>query len=235
MDKWNDEIYQWRYSSIITLFGKEFSWAWRVIEKRFIFFTFISSFRLKQKYLQNPKDYTVIVASYDVVRSDIAFFSYVNWFFEQNLYYFFSLRQELFHLTIVYSMKAMLFEIRKPNYRKPFVRFLQVCFHKTQQTIEWIYGFSIAHLAHRLILSGTPIQNNALELWKLFDFLMPGYLGSEKQFIRRYQKPLLASSRDRDLEHGRNRIFILSIKNNKQSSVFFLRSHFRTISYGCFA
>ena len=27
---------------------------------------------------------------------------------------------------------------------------------------------------HRLILSGTPIQNNVLELWGLFDWLMPG-------------------------------------------------------------
>jgi TATA-binding protein-associated factor len=27
---------------------------------------------------------------------------------------------------------------------------------------------------HRLILSGTPIQNSATELWSLFDFLMPG-------------------------------------------------------------
>jgi hypothetical protein len=34
-------------------------------------------FRLRLKYQQNPKEYTVIVASYDVVRSDIAFFSYV--------------------------------------------------------------------------------------------------------------------------------------------------------------
>ena len=34
---------------------------------------------------------------------------------------------------------------------------------------------------HRLILSGTPIQNNVLELWSLFDFLMPGFLGSERQ------------------------------------------------------
>lgn len=31
---------------------------------------------------------------------------------------------------------------------------------------------------HRLILTGTPIQNNVLELWSLFDFLMPGFLGS---------------------------------------------------------
>jgi TATA-binding protein-associated factor len=30
---------------------------------------------------------------------------------------------------------------------------------------------------HRLVLSGTPIQNSALELWSLFDFLMPGFLG----------------------------------------------------------
>lgn len=27
--------------------------------------------------------------------------------------------------------------------------------------------------ARRLILSGTPLQNNAVELWSLFDFLMP--------------------------------------------------------------
>ncbi|CAD7093413.1 unnamed protein product [Hermetia illucens] len=46
---------------------------------------------------------------------------------------------------------------------------------------------------HRLILSGTPIQNNVLELWSLFDFLMPGFLGTEKQFINRYSRPILAS------------------------------------------
>jgi TATA-binding protein-associated factor len=34
---------------------------------------------------------------------------------------------------------------------------------------------------HRLVLSGTPIQNSALELWSLFDFLMPGFLGGERQ------------------------------------------------------
>ncbi|MBW0488226.1 hypothetical protein O181_027941 [Austropuccinia psidii MF-1] len=46
---------------------------------------------------------------------------------------------------------------------------------------------------HRLILSGTPIQNNALELWSLFDFLMPGFLGTEKYFNERFGRPINAS------------------------------------------
>ncbi|XP_055378058.1 TATA-binding protein-associated factor 172 [Condylostylus longicornis] len=46
---------------------------------------------------------------------------------------------------------------------------------------------------HRLILSGTPIQNNVLELWSLFDFLMPGFLGTEKQFLVKFSRPILAS------------------------------------------
>lgn len=59
---------------------------------------------------------------------------------------------------------------------------------------------------HRLILSGTPIQNNVLELWSLFDFLMPGFLGSEKVFNDRFAKPIAASknskSSSKDQEAG---------------------------------
>ena len=35
---------------------------------------------------------------------------------------------------------------------------------------------------HRLALSGTPIENTALDLWTIFRFLMPGLLGGRKEF-----------------------------------------------------
>ena len=40
------------------------------------------------------------------------------------------------------------------------------------------------------MLSGTPIQNSVLELWALFDFLMPGFLGSETAFKSTYGQAL---------------------------------------------
>ena len=46
---------------------------------------------------------------------------------------------------------------------------------------------------HRLVLSGTPIQNSALELWGLFDFLMPGFLGGEREFNARFGRALRAA------------------------------------------
>jgi SNF2 family DNA or RNA helicase len=43
---------------------------------------------------------------------------------------------------------------------------------------------------HRLVLTGTPLENSVLDLWSIFDFLMPGYLGSAQDFRERYEIPI---------------------------------------------
>jgi superfamily II DNA or RNA helicase len=43
---------------------------------------------------------------------------------------------------------------------------------------------------HRLCLTGTPIENSLLELWSLFDFLMPDLLGNEATFRHFYRIPI---------------------------------------------
>ncbi|AEI46166.1 DEAD/DEAH box helicase [Paenibacillus mucilaginosus] len=39
---------------------------------------------------------------------------------------------------------------------------------------------------HRIALTGTPIENRLTELWSIFDFLNPGYLGTLRDFTHRY-------------------------------------------------
>lgn len=43
---------------------------------------------------------------------------------------------------------------------------------------------------NRIILSGTPIQNNLLELWSLFDFVFPGRLGTLPVFQQQFSIPI---------------------------------------------
>ena len=40
--------------------------------------------------------------------------------------------------------------------------------------------------AHRLVLTGTPLENSSEDLWSIFDFLHPGMLGSFNAFRRAY-------------------------------------------------
>jgi SNF2 family DNA or RNA helicase len=39
---------------------------------------------------------------------------------------------------------------------------------------------------HRLVLTGTPVENRLLDLWSLFGFALPGLLGSQASFKRLY-------------------------------------------------
>lgn len=50
---------------------------------------------------------------------------------------------------------------------------------------------------HRIAMTGTPIENRLTELWSIFDFLNPGYLGSLNHFRSRFVNPI---ERTRDAE-----------------------------------
>ncbi|MDP3226553.1 MAG: DEAD/DEAH box helicase [Acidovorax sp.] len=43
---------------------------------------------------------------------------------------------------------------------------------------------------HRLCLSGTPMENHLGEIWSLFHFLMPGFLGSQQRFKEVFRTPI---------------------------------------------
>jgi SNF2 family DNA or RNA helicase len=43
---------------------------------------------------------------------------------------------------------------------------------------------------YRLALTGTPVENRLLDLWSIFNFLNPGYLGKESQFRKFFEVPI---------------------------------------------
>ena len=43
---------------------------------------------------------------------------------------------------------------------------------------------------HRLALSGTPVENHLIDLWAIFDFLAPGFLGKLSDFQKNYVRPI---------------------------------------------
>ncbi len=43
---------------------------------------------------------------------------------------------------------------------------------------------------HKLCITGTPMENHLGEVWSLYDFLMPGFLGARDQFTRYYRSPI---------------------------------------------
>ncbi|XP_055817953.1 protein CHROMATIN REMODELING 24 isoform X2 [Solanum dulcamara] len=60
--------------------------------------------------------------------------------------------------------------------------------------------------AHRIIISGTPLQNNLKELWALFNFCCPGLLGDKQWFKEKYEHLILRgndkNAYDRDKRIG---------------------------------
>ncbi|MFT5535355.1 MAG: superfamily II DNA or RNA helicase [Burkholderiaceae bacterium] len=70
---------------------------------------------------------------------------------------------------------------------------------------------------HRLCLTGTPMENHLGELWSMFDFLLPGFLGAQKDFTKRWRTPIekAGDTVRRDLLARRIRPFMLRRRKNE--------------------
>jgi len=55
------------------------------------------------------------------------------------------------------------------------------------KTTQIIYALKANH---RLCLTGTPIENHLGELWSMYHFLMPGYLGTQQHFTKLFKTPI---------------------------------------------
>lgn len=68
----------------------------------------------------------------------------------------------------------------------------------------------------RLCLSGTPLENHLGELWSLFHFLLPGWLGDAKAFSQAYRVPIERHGSEIRLQHLNSRIKPFLLRRTKE-------------------
>ena len=68
---------------------------------------------------------------------------------------------------------------------------------------------------HRLCLSGTPMENHLGEIWSLFHFLMPGFLGSYKRFTELFRTPIEKQGNTERLAQLRARVTPFMLRRTK--------------------
>jgi hypothetical protein len=69
---------------------------------------------------------------------------------------------------------------------------------------------------YRLVLTSTPLENSVSELWSMYDFLMPGFLGKIDHFLARFQRPIMESNDRSTLEHLRRKVQPFMLRRTKQ-------------------
>jgi len=69
---------------------------------------------------------------------------------------------------------------------------------------------------HRLVLTGTPVENNAIELWSQFAFLNPGLLGSLEYFRQEFAVPIERNGSTEAAQALRRLVFPFILRRTKE-------------------
>jgi len=72
---------------------------------------------------------------------------------------------------------------------------------------------------HRLALSGTPLENSIADLWSIFDFLMPSFLGTYERFREIYETPIVQGQDSQKLTELSRRIAPFVLRRLKQDVI----------------
>ena len=85
----------------------------------------------------------------------------------------------------------------------------------------------------RLALTGTPVENSVSDVWSIFDFLMPGYLGSSETFKLDYEDPISdgASSSAEALARLKRKLHPFILRRVKKTVAKDLPDKIEKISY----
>ena len=83
----------------------------------------------------------------------------------------------------------------------------------------------------RLVLTGTPVENSVADVWSIFDFLMPGYLGDYESFKVGYEDPIRDSADEDVLAKLRRKINPFILRRVKKTVAKDLPDKIVKISY----
>lgn len=70
---------------------------------------------------------------------------------------------------------------------------------------------------YRLALTGTPLENSIAELWSVFEFLMPGFLGKQSEFSKNYIMPISKNNDQKKMNQLKNKISVFMLRRTKES------------------
>ena len=95
----------------------------------------------------------------------------------------------------VTSYDSLRRDIDNYNYKFRFIVADEAQFIKNNQALK-TKAIKKLQSEVRYALTGTPIENRLMDLWSIFDFILPNYLSSYDSFKKNYEQPIFLGDKD---------------------------------------